>query len=50
MVLDYCVPKIIGELEGYIHYTKTIDKIPDPISRPEMSYDKTNTLELKPFF
>lgn len=48
-VLDYCIPKIHGEAQGYLKYLQDASTLVVPISAPvHTSLDKT--LELKPFF
>jgi hypothetical protein len=50
-VLDYCIPHIYGEAQGYINYLRDASTIPIPLNRPIISStSKTKTLELKPFF
>jgi hypothetical protein len=50
LVLDYCIPKIYGEAEGYIHYKRDVSNMYTPISHPSYSDYKHKTLELKPWF
>tara|TARA_B100000902_G_C27122235_1_gene819260 strand:- start:106 stop:606 length:501 start_codon:yes stop_codon:yes gene_type:complete len=50
MVLDYCIPQVYGELEGYIKYREDVSSLPTPLSLPTSSSYKTNTLELKQWF
>jgi hypothetical protein len=49
LVIDYCVPKLHGEVEGYINYKKDASSLAVPLDNPIVEYtDKT--LELKKFF
>ena len=50
MVFEYCIPKIYAELKGYTIYKEDISTLSEPMPPPIMSYNKNNTLELKPFF
>jgi hypothetical protein len=48
-VLDYCIPKIYGEAQGYLKYLQDASTLVVPLSNPiHTSLDKT--LELKSFF
>ena len=49
LVLNYCVPQIIGEAEGYIKYKNDVSTLAMPMQRPTSTY-ASNTLELKPWF
>jgi hypothetical protein len=49
IVVDYCVPKIYSEVEGYINYKKDASTLAVPLDKPMCEYtDKT--LELHKFF
>ena len=49
IVVDYCVPKIYSEVEGYIMYKKDASTLAVPLDKPMSEYtDKT--LELNKFF
>lgn len=50
MVFEYCIPKIYAELKGYTVYKEDISTLAEPMPPPMMTYNKNNTLELKPFF
>ena len=50
LVLEYCIPKIYAEVKGYNVYKEDISTLSEPMPPPMMSYNKQNTLELKPFF
>jgi len=48
-VLDYCIPRVLGEAQGYLKYLHDASTLVVPLSAPiHTSVDKT--LELKPFF
>lgn len=48
-VLDYCVPRVLGEAQGYLKYLQDASTLAVPLSAPiYSSIDKT--LELKTFF
>ena len=49
LVLDYAVPQIFGEAQGYIKYKNDVSTLVVPIERPTSTYSNT-TLELKPWF
>ena len=49
LVLDYCIPKVHGELLSYLKYKEDISQLPVPADNPTyLSVDRT--LELKNFF
>ena len=50
MVLNYCIPQVYGELEGYLKYREDVSKLPEPLSLPTSSSYRTNTLEQKKWF
>ena len=48
-VLEYCIPRIFGEAQGYLKYLQDASTLVIPMATPiHTSLDKT--LELKPFF
>jgi hypothetical protein len=48
-VLNYCIPRIYGEAQGYLKYLQDASTLVVPMATPiHTSLDKT--LELKPFF
>jgi hypothetical protein len=49
LVINYCVPQLLGECEGYIKYKDDVSSLVVPIDRPVSTYHN-NTLELKTFF
>ena len=49
LVVDYCVPKLLGEADGYIKYKRDVSTMATPIKRP-ISTNHTNSLLLKNFF
>ena len=49
LVLNYCVPQIIGEAEGYVKFKSDVSTLAVPMQRPTSTYS-SNTLELKPWF
>jgi CRISPR/Cas system CSM-associated protein Csm5 (group 7 of RAMP superfamily) len=48
-VVSYCVPKIYGEIQGYLQYKKDISTLAVPLSNP-IYYHKDTTVEFKQFF
>jgi hypothetical protein len=50
LVLEYAIPQVYGEAQGYIKYKEDISTLPTPIARPVMSKENTKQLELKPWF
>ena len=50
-VLAYCVPNIVGEIDGYLKYRRDISTLAMPMQMPAMISNKGNkVLELKPWF
>jgi hypothetical protein len=48
-VLQYCIPRVLGEAQGYLKYIQDASTLVVPLARPiHSSTDKT--LELKSFF
>jgi hypothetical protein len=50
LVLDYAVPQVHGEAEGYIIYKKDVSTMYVPIAHPICGNGNDKTLELKHFF
>jgi hypothetical protein len=48
-VISYCVPKIYGEIQGYLQYKRDISTLAVPLANPAY-YHKDTTVELKQFF
>lgn len=48
-VVSYCVPKIYGEIQGYLKYKKDISTLAVPMANPAY-YHKDTTVEFKRFF
>jgi hypothetical protein len=48
-VVSYCVPKIYGEIQGYLQYKKDISTLAVPMANPAY-YHKDTTVEFKRFF
>lgn len=45
MVVEYCWPKVLSEIEQYIEYCKNLEMLPNPIPRPiNVSSKGTRTL------
>ena len=49
IVTDYCVPKLLGEAEGYLKFKNDVSTLAVPMTRPVSTYS-SNTLELKKYF
>ena len=49
LVMNYSVPQIIGEAEGYVKFKNDVSTMAMPMDRPTSTY-ASNTLELKPWF
>ena len=49
LVLEEIVPKLLGEVEGYLVYRKDISEIPEPLEKPK-SDTIAKQLEFKKFF
>lgn len=39
LVLDYCVPNILSNIEMYLHYKRDITQLPVPLNRPKYISD-----------
>jgi hypothetical protein len=50
MVLEYAVPQVYGEAEGYMKYRLDASTLAVPIAHPVMSKINDKQLELKPWF
>ena len=50
LVLEYCVPKVYGEAQGYYKYLEDISTLVTPIPHPVQANRNDKTLELKPWF
>jgi hypothetical protein len=51
MVIDWCVNRILSELEMYMQYTRDISQLPVPLERSQnTSVAGTKVLEIKRFF
>jgi len=48
-VLEYAIPQICGEAEGYIKYKNDVSTLPVPLNHGVSTYSN-NVLELKKFF
>ena len=50
MVLEYCVDRILAEIEMYMNYTKGLDQLPVPLERSaSTNVAGTKVLEIKRF-
>lgn len=49
MVLNYCIPQVYGEAQGYVKYKNDVSTLVVPMTRPTSTYSNS-TLELKPWF
>jgi len=50
MVLDYCVPQVYGEAQGYQKYIQDASTMYTPIAPPIMTSNNDKELILKPWF
>ena len=51
MILEYCIPNILSEVEQYLSYKQNVSSLPQPMERPQsLSSAGSKTLELKNFF
>jgi hypothetical protein len=50
LVLEYAIPQVYGEAEGYMKYCHDASTLAVPISHPVMSKSNNKQLELKNFF
>lgn len=49
LVLDYCIPQICSEAQGFMKYKSDVSTLAVPLSRAVSTYS-SNVLELKKFF
>ena len=42
LVLDYCIPQVLGEAKGYMHYLKDVSTLPTPLDLPTMTFGGDN--------
>jgi hypothetical protein len=42
LVLDYCIPQVLGEAKGYMHYLKDVSTLPAPLDLPTMTFGGDN--------
>jgi len=49
LVLNYAIPQVYGEAQGYMQYRKDVSTLATPMTRPTSTYE-SNTLELKKWF
>ena len=42
LVLNYCVPQVLGEAKGYMHYLKDVSTLPIPLDLPTMTFGGDN--------
>jgi hypothetical protein len=49
-VLEYCIPHVYVEADGYMKYKYDVSTLVVPIARPILSYTNDKQLELKPWF
>ena len=45
IILDYCIPKVYSEAQGYLIYLHDVSNLATPMQRPTSSSYKTNTLQ-----
>jgi hypothetical protein len=50
LVLEYCVPHLFVEADGYMKYKNDVSTLVVPLARPILSYTNDKQLELKPWF
>ena len=50
MVLDYCVPQVYSEAQGYMQYINDVSTLVVPMAHPVMASQNDRQLELKPWF
>jgi hypothetical protein len=50
LVLDFCIPRIMQEINMYVSYTADIDRLPTPLDRGQFESNKgLKQLEQKNF-
>lgn len=50
LVLQYCIPQVYSEAEGYMQYIVDASTMYTPLSQPVMTRSNDKELELKPWF
>lgn len=50
LVLDYAIPQVYGEADGYVKYKRDASTLAMPMQAPVSSSYRTKTLELKRWF
>ena len=51
LVLNYCIPQVIGEAEAYIKFRSDVSHLPTPLDLPTyISTAGNNELNMKPWF
>lgn len=50
LVMEYCVPHLFVEADGYMKYKNDVSTLVVPLARPILSYTNDKQLELKPWF
>jgi hypothetical protein len=50
LIIDWCVPRILSEVDHYFFYLNDISHLPVPLTQPmNMSSSGTRSLPLQPF-
>ena len=49
LVINYSVPQVMGEAEGYLKYKRDVSTLATPLERPKSTYH-SNTLKQKKWF
>lgn len=50
IVLNYCIPQVYGEAQGYMKYINDVSTLPVPIAHPVMPNNADRELQMKPWF
>ena len=50
MVLDYCIPQVYSEAQGYMKYVDDVSTLVVPISHPVQTTTNDKTIEFKTWF
>lgn len=50
LVLNYCIPQVYSEAQGYMQYLTDASTMYNPIAHPVLSKDNDKELVLKPWF
>lgn len=50
IVLNYCIPQVYGEAQGYMKYIYDVSTIAAPIAHPVYMKENDKQLELQPWF